>query len=184
MQPDMLSEIATLFERFGSEHYGEAATQLDHALQCAQLAVEAACPPALVAAALLHDVGQFLDDAGNAAQQLNHDARHEETGAAWLARWFAPAVTEPVRLHVAAKRYLCAVEADYAASLSAASALSLGLQGGAMTAQECTAFASNPHFAAAVQLRRFDDTGKRPDWPVAPLATYAPLLASLAGVTA
>jgi phosphonate degradation associated HDIG domain protein len=170
--------IAPIIE-FGALHYGEVATQYAHAVQCAQLAREHGCTPAMIAAALLHDVGQFIDDAGNAAERSGNDGQHEETGAAFLSAFFGPAVTEPTRLHVAAKRYLCAVEQGYRAGLSRASELSLGLQGGPMSPREIEAFKQHPYFADAVQLRRFDDAAKRPDWAVPPLEAYRALLTGL-----
>ena len=165
--------------RCGAQTYGEGITQYAHAVQCARLAREAGCGPAMIAAALLHDVGQFLDDAGNAAEAEGRDGRHEETGAAFLRAFFGPEVTEPVRLHVAAKRYLCSTDPRYRARLSAASELSLQLQGGPMSEAECAAFESYPFFADALQLRRLDDAGKRPDWAVPPLESYRGLLAAL-----
>lgn len=165
--------------RCGAQTYGEAITQYAHAVQCAQLAREHGCGSAMIAAALLHDVGQFLDDAGNAAEAEGRDALHEETGAAFLRDYFGPEVTEPVRLHVAAKRYLCATREGYRGGLSAASELSLQLQGGPMSASECADFESNPFFADAVLLRQFDDAGKRQDWVVPPLETYRTLLETL-----
>lgn len=165
--------------QFGAQHYGEAITQYAHAVQCARLAQEDDCAPELVAAALLHDVGQFIDQAGDAAETSAVDAMHEETGAAFLRAFFGPAVTEPVRLHVAAKRYLCMAEPGYREGLSAASELSLQLQGGPMSASEARDFESNPHFANALRLRRIDDAGKRPDWAVPPLDSYRDLLARL-----
>ena len=175
----MIDSIFSLFETFGGEHYGENASQLQHALQCAQLARDHGCEASLVAASLLHDVGQFLNEAGNAAARLNRDGRHEITGAAFLARGFREDVTEPVRLHVDAKRYLCTLEADYEATLSGASLLSLELQGGKMTKAEVDAFAAEPFCEQAMLLRRFDDAGKRPDWVVPGLDTYRDLLCSL-----
>jgi predicted HD phosphohydrolase len=152
----MITRLFALFDRFGAEHYGENVSQLDHALQCAQLAREHGCSDALVAAALLHDIG-----------------------AAVLQSEFSAEVTEPIRLHVEAKRYLCAIDARYAAGLSAASILSLGVQGGAMSAAERQRFEEEPFFAEAVQLRRFDDWGKREGCPVALLESYRPMLESL-----
>jgi phosphonate degradation associated HDIG domain protein len=164
--------IAALITRFGALHYGEAITQMGHVLQCGQLAIDAGADDALIVAALLHDIGQFIDDAGTMAETLAHDGRHEELGAQFLSRWFGPEVTEPVRLHVAAKRYLCAVKPGYAAALSGASQLSLALQGGAMTEDEIAAFAANPWFEQAVRLRHFDDGGKRVGWIVPDLASH------------
>ena len=179
MTTAIIDRIFSLFERFGSETYGENATQLQHALQAAELARRSGCTDALIAASLLHDIGQFLDDAGNAAETLGVDARHEDSGARFLAPWFPSAVTEPVRLHVAAKRYLCAVQPTYLTGLSPASALSLKLQGGPMTEAEVRAFEAEPFHADAVILRRFDDTGKQPDWRPPELGSYRPLLESL-----
>lgn len=176
----MIDHIRAMFDRFGGEYYGEAATQRAHALQCAHFARQAGCPDSLIAAALLHDIGQFIDDSGAAAEKLNTDARHEISGAALLSRWFPLSVTEPVRLHVDAKRYLCVVEPGYAEGLSGASRLSLRLQGGPMTREEAAAFESGPFWEEAVRLRRFDDAGKQPDLVVPGLETYFPLLQALA----
>lgn len=172
MTDPRLTRILDLIGAHCGDHYGEAATQLDHIVQCGHLAAEAGEDDAMIVAALLHDIGQFIDDAGHAAERLNIDARHEDLGADFLAQWFGPEVTEPVRLHVAAKRYLCAVDAGYEAALSQASKLSLDLQGGAMSPAEQAAFEANPWFAQAVRLRRYDDTGKRRDWQVPPLASH------------
>lgn len=179
MSATFIDQIFELFHRFGSLYYGEDATQLQHALQVAELARRNRCSDAMIAAAVLHDVGQFMDDAGNAAEALGIDARHEICGSAYLSAHFPRAVTEPVRLHVAAKRYLAAVDTAYLNRLSRASALSLELQGGPMSAEEVLAFEAERFFADAVTLRRFDDMGKQPDWRVPDLASYRPLLESL-----
>lgn len=168
----LIDEIFALFARHGAEHYGENVTQLDHALQCAQLALDHGCSEPLVIAALLHDVGRMIDPSGNDAELAGHDAVHEETGADWLAAGFPKSVTEPIRLHVAAKRYLCATDQSYVQRLSSASQLSLRVQGGAMTPAEIRAFEHQPYFAEAVQLRRFDDWGKRDGAEPAPLEAY------------
>jgi phosphonate degradation associated HDIG domain protein len=175
----IIEQIFGLFERFGSESYGENATQLQHALQVAEQARRNGCTSALIAASLLHDIGQFIDDAGNAAETLGIDARHEVSGAKFLEACFPAEVYEPVRLHVAAKRYLCAVDSDYLEKLSRASALSLKYQGGPMTLEEIRAFEAEPFHADAVTLRRFDDTGKQPEWYPPALTSYRTLLESL-----
>ena len=172
----LIDRIYALFAVHGSAHYGENISQLDHAVQCAQLAVEHNCPESLVAAALLHDIGRMIDPAGNDAELQGQDAAHEDIGAAWLAPAFPPVATEPIRLHVAAKRYLCGTEPSYAATLSAASLLSLGVQGGPMSQVEARAFEAEAFYADAVQLRRFDDWGKREGCAPAPLDAYRPLL--------
>jgi phosphonate degradation associated HDIG domain protein len=179
MAVNVIEQIFDLFERFGSQNYGEDATQLQHALQTAELARGSGCGDALVAAALLHDIGQLMGGAGDAAELLGVDARHEIGGAIFLGKHFPPAVCEPVRLHVAAKRYLCAVDPTYAEGLSRASALSLELQGGPMSAEEVRAFEAEPFFRDAVTLRRLDDAGKRPDWQAPDLTIHRPLLQSL-----
>jgi gamma-butyrobetaine dioxygenase len=134
----------------------------------------------LIAAALLHDVGHFTGAISGADLRRDTDNKHSDTGAAWLAQWFGPEVTEPVRLHVAAKRYLCATEPGYAARLSEASVYTLSLQGGPMNAEEASQFAANPHAEAACQLRRWDDLAKDPAAATPPFEHFAPLLAELA----
>jgi len=175
----IIDQIFGLFERYGSESYGEHATQLQHALQVAELARRNGCTSALIAASLLHDIGQFMADSGNAAETLAIDARHEISGAQFLEAYFPASVSEPVRLHVAAKRYLCAVDPDYLDTLSCASRLSLRYQGGPMTAEEARTFETEPLHADAVTLRRFDDTGKQPDWFPPDLESYRTMLESL-----
>lgn len=179
MTTNVIDEIFTIFRKFGSLSYGEDVSQLKHILQCGHLARTDGASEALIAAALLHDIGQFRDDAGNAAEQKGIDARHEVTGAAYLSPYFPEAVTEPVRLHVEAKRYLCAAEPRYIQSLSHASALSLRLQGGPHDEQEMRNFLALPAAEDAIRLRRYDDLGKERDWEVPELESYRPLLESL-----
>ena len=123
-------------------------------------------------AALLHDVGHLLDGQDEDLADRGVDGRHEEAGCAWLARHFGPEVTEPIRLHVAAKRYLCAVAPSYLAGLSPASRLSLSLQGGPMSEDERAEFESNPSHDDAVRLRHWDDTAKVPGLDVPGLEHY------------
>jgi phosphonate degradation associated HDIG domain protein len=158
---DVLNRVDHLFaERGGGEYHGEAVTQLEHALQCAALAERDAQPAEVIAAALLHDVGHLLH--GHGEDYLDHgvDDRHEALGARFLAHGFGPAVTEPIRLHVPAKRYLCTARPGYFALLSPASVRSLELQGGPMNAAEVTEFEKHPHFATAARVREYDDTAK------------------------
>jgi gamma-butyrobetaine dioxygenase len=152
----MIEEIEALFARHGSESYGEGVTMLQHALQTAALAQAEGADDALVVAALLHDIGHFLQPTDDSYGYHKHD----RSGGEWLAQRFGAAISEPVHLHVAAKRYLCATEPDYFGKLSAASVHSLGKQGGPMSAQETAAFGALPHCEAAVRLRRWDDGGK------------------------
>lgn len=184
-----VAEVLALYERWGAERYDEEVRQLDHALQTAALARAAGAAEPLVAAALLHDVGHLLDLAdgpadladgpANPAVDLAVDLRHEARGAAWLADLFGPVVTAPIALHVRAKRYLVAVDPAHAVTLSAGSTASLARQGGALDADEVTAFEGNAGWADAVALRRWDDQGKVDGLEVPDLASYRPLLDSL-----
>jgi len=167
------SVLSHMVETHGADLYGgETVTQLQHALQCAQLAEAEGASPALITAALLHDVGHMLDDDFEDAPAHDEDRRHEELGDAFLSKWFGADVTEPVRLHVAAKRYLCAVEPDYHDALSPMSRHSLMLQGGPMSEAEVAAFEANPHARDAVRLRRWDDRAKDPSMKTATLGYY------------
>lgn len=158
---EVLSRVDRLFaERGGGEYHGEAVTQLEHALQAALMAEQDGHPAELIAAALLHDVGHLLHGHGEDYLEHGVNDRHEDLGARFLERAFGAAVVEPIRLHVPAKRYLCAARPDYLASLSPASVRSLELQGGPMTADEVKEFEARPQFRAAVALREYDDRAK------------------------
>ncbi|MDH6142048.1 gamma-butyrobetaine dioxygenase [Kitasatospora sp. GP30] len=178
-----LDELAELFEGEGAgEYLGEAVTQAEHMLQAAALAQREGAPEALVAAALLHDVGHFFDKHSTGVvtgRQLmaGQDNRHSETGADWLAQWFPSSVTEPIRLHVAAKRYLCTVEPAYRARLSEASEYTLQVQGGPLTEEQAAAFAALPGAADAVAVRRWDDAAKTSGAGTPCFDDYRPLLA-------
>jgi [1-hydroxy-2-(trimethylamino)ethyl]phosphonate dioxygenase len=157
----ILDEIMTLFAQRGAAAYhGENVSQTEHALQAAALAVGEGAPDHLVIAALLHDVGHLLDGQEEDLTTRGFDGRHEEAAYFWLTAHFNPSITEPIRLHVAAKRYLCAVEPAYLADLSPASQLSLSLQGGPMKCEELTMFEANSFHHDAVRLRRWDDMAK------------------------
>ena len=173
--------VAALLEGKGrAAYYGEAVTQAEHALQAAHFARRAGAQDALVLAALLHDIGHLVVEVPDDIADWTTDARHEETGAQWLARHFGPEVCEPVRLHVAAKRYLCATDPAYRARLSVASVHTLALQGGPMDADGCARFEASPWHRDAVRLRFFDETAKVAGLATEPFAAYAPLLARLA----
>lgn len=156
----VIDEICAAFERRGQETYGEGVSQIDHALQCAAFAERDGANAALVTATLLHDIGHLLHDLPADVADSGIDTQHEASGSAWLSRHFGLAVTEPVRMHVAAKRYLATVEPGYFERLSEASVLSLRLQGGPMSALQAAAFAAEPFFADAIRLRRWDEEGK------------------------
>ncbi len=156
-------ELLKIFVGRATRRYGlSEINQLQHALQAAALAEADAAPPATVLASLLHDVGHMIHDLGEDPASRGVDDVHEELGAKWLGERFGPEVSEPVRLHVAAKRYLCTVEPDYFGKLSPDSVRSLKLQGGTMSADEIAAFRANPFHAEAVRLRRYDEGAKDP----------------------
>jgi [1-hydroxy-2-(trimethylamino)ethyl]phosphonate dioxygenase len=134
----------------------------------------------LVVAALLHDIGHLIHGLGEDIAYSGSDAKHEEAGQQWLARYFGPDVTEPVRLHVDAKRYLCGCESRYEASLSPASRQSLALQGGPMNDAQRREFAEQPFARDAVRLRRWDDRAKTPGLEVPELGNYVTRLRSAA----
>jgi predicted HD phosphohydrolase len=171
-----LDDVFDLYHRFGGETYDEEVAQLDHALQTAAMATSAGAGDALVAAALLHDIGHLL------ALQSDGDpiGPHERAGPAFLEGLFPATVTRPIILHVPAKRYLCAAEPDYRAGLSAGSVRSLASQGGPMSADEMQTFTQTPGWRDGVALRRWDDAGKVEDATVPDLARYQPLLRALA----
>jgi len=170
-----LAQIAELIELKADGQYGLAnINQRQHALQAALLAEQAGLSDAMVAAALLHDIGHMVHDLGQNPADDGVDDEHERLGCEFLTGMFGPEVTEPVRLHVAAKRYLCAVEPDYFAKLSRDSVLSLSLQGGPMSAEEVAEFEAVAEYADAVQLRRFDEQAKVKGLQTPPAAHFLP----------
>jgi phosphonate degradation associated HDIG domain protein len=177
MSADEIVEL--MRERGGDSYFGEPVSQLEHALQAAWFATQANSPPELVAAALLHDVGHLLHHLPENIAVEGIDTRHEELGYEWLLTRFGPTVADPVRAHVAAKRYLCGTEPAYYARLSPTSVQSLNLQGGPFSAEQAREFERLPYCQHAVQLRRWDDAAKRPGFAVPGLDRYRSLLAAL-----
>ena len=175
-----VDQIAALFAGEGSRDYlGEQVTMAQHMLQAATLATSDATSDALVAAALLHDVGHFTGTVSGRDLMQGSDNRHDDTGADWLEQWFGPDVCEPVRLHVAAKRYLCAVDQAYADELSPASAFTMSVQGGPMDESEVRAFEAAPYAQDAVAVRRWDDRAKDPTAVTRTFDEFRPLLERL-----
>lgn len=157
-----ISDIIELYRTAGAARYGmEAVSQEQHALQCAQLAEQARSPTELVAAALLHDLGHLVR-AEPANDGADRDDLHEYVSIPFLRGVFTDAVIQPIRLHVEAKRYLCAVSSGYRQALSPASQRSLALQGGPFTPDEAQSFIRQPYAGQAVALRRWDDCAKSP----------------------
>ena len=171
-----VDEALALYARKGNLAYGEGVTMIEHGLQAALLAEREDAGPAMTAAALLHDIGHLLHSLPEDVADLGIDSQHESLASAWLSRYFPTTVSEPVRLHVAAKRYLCAVESDYMEALSSASQLSLRLQGGPMSEIEAARFAGERFSADAVRLRRWDDLAKVPARKTPKLDHYKAIL--------
>lgn len=167
MNPSVGRIVALYESRGGAAYSQDRVSHLEHALQSAAQAVAAGAPDALVVAALLHDVGHLLSDV---------DDEHEALGATFLGRYFPPEVARPVGLHVAAKRYLCTTQPDYAGRLSPMSVRSLALQGGPFTDAEARAFERRLGCRDAVMLRRWDDDAKVPGLRAPGLEHYHPLL--------
>ncbi len=177
---NIVDEICDLFATKGHAAYvGEPVSQLEHALQTAYHAERSGASDALVAAALLHDIGHLIHKLPEDAADRGVDTRHEQLGHAWLARYCGRQVTEPIRLHVPAKRYLCATDAEYLGQLSPASVQSLRLQGGPFGPDEIRQFEQNPYYRQSVALRRWDDLAKVPGMEVAGLDHYRPRLAKV-----
>jgi phosphonate degradation associated HDIG domain protein len=174
-------EVRALYGRLGAAAYfGERVSMIEHGLQAAHFARVQGAPKQLVIAALLHDVGHLLEDVPQAIEDWVSDARHEEVGARWLAQRFGPEISEPVRLHVPAKRYLCAIDPQYFSQLSTASVHTLKLQGGAMSAAEVSRFEREPYYREAVRVRHWDDQGKVAGLATPALQAYAALIDALA----
>ena len=174
----IIGRLGDIFDRRGAEAYlGEAVTMAEHMLQCAALAQAEGAAPMLVVAALLHDIGHFTGEFTYSPQDTV-DHRHEIQGAAMLERFFPPLISESVRLHVAAKRYLCATDPGYYDRLSSASKHSLSLQGGPMDAAETEAFQGLEFHREAIAVRLWDDGAKMLDVSTPTFSDFEPLLRS------
>ena len=169
--------LGDIFERRGGEEYlGEPVTMAQHMLQGAALAEEAGKPERIIVAALLHDIGHFTSEFGTYHPDDTHDRHHEEAGADVLEAFFPTVVTDCVRYHVAAKRYLCATRPEYFGRLSAASVHTLNLQGGPMSAEDVAEFETNPNLSEIIEVRYLDDAGKHADMQTPGFAHYAPMV--------
>jgi phosphonate degradation associated HDIG domain protein len=170
--PFSVEQIKLLFETKGDKLYGESINQIEHALQCAQLAEDSGAEQSLIIAALLHDVGHLQHKDSISAFQQGIDDAHELIGAKYLESRFGQEVSEPVKLHVDAKRYLCSIDTGYWDLLSTQSKQTLEIQGGPMNESEAQRFAENPYAEAAVCLRKWDDIGKQPNKKTQPLSHF------------
>ncbi len=176
-QSNIVEFIQDIFERRGHEEYlGEPVTMAEHMLQSAALAEHNQSNETIIVAALLHDIGHFTSEFGMYTSDDEHDRYHETAGAQVLEPFFPKLVTDCVRYHVAAKRYLCAVDTPYFNKLSTASVHSLSLQGGPMNKEEIALFESNENLADIIQVRLFDDSAKDASVETPAFLHYAPLV--------
>jgi len=178
---NIADEVFAIFGRRGSgAYFGERVSMTEHGLQAAYFARQESAPEVLVLAALLHDIGHLVEAVPDDLADWSADARHEEIGARWLARRFAAQICEPVRLHVPAKRYLCATDPGYVAMLSQASVVTLALQGGPLGRAEVLQFETEHFHREAIQVRRWDDQGKVAGLKTPGLAEYRGLIKKFA----
>ena len=175
---DPIDTLAEIFATTGFEVFegDRTVTQTSHALQTAMIAEAEGAAAAMITAALLHDIGRIINPKDRAITDAGGDAKHEIVARNYLEPWFGPAVTMPIRWHVAAKRYLIATAEDYASKVSGGSVRSLKGQGGAFTAAEAGAFIRQPYAREGVLLRRWDDRAKLPDAETPGFTHFEPYL--------
>jgi gamma-butyrobetaine dioxygenase len=177
----VFKEIEKIFAAsVGEEYLGEDVKLVEHMLQCGDIAKSVSAPEHLVVAALLHDIGHLLVDDASEAHHSGVDRHHDVVGAKWLEERFPATVSEPVRLHVAAKRYLVTTNHDYLSKLSHASVQTLYRQGGPLNQDEVIEFISREGAEDAVRVRLWDDLAKVRDKPTSTLADFKAAIDSLA----
>lgn len=169
--------IGGIFERRGGEEYlGEPVTMAEHMLQGATIAEQNGQSEEIIVGALLHDIGHFTSEFGTYHPDDTEDRHHEDAGAEVLEQFFPSVITDCVRFHVAAKRYLCATKPEYYKRLSTASAHTLELQGGPMNEDEVAEFAANPNLKEIIAVRYLDEAGKRDDMETPDYWHFAPMV--------
>lgn len=174
---NIVAFLGDIFDRRGGEEYlGEPVTMAEHMLQGATFAEQGGLSEEIIVSALLHDIGHFTSEFGTYSPDDTEDRHHEDAGAIVLAPFFPSIVTDCVKYHVAAKRYLCATKPEYFERLSQASVHTLELQGGPMKADELAAFEANPNLEKIIQVRYLDEAGKRPDMQTPDYWHFAPMV--------
>ena len=177
---NIVAYLTNVFTQQGAESYlGEKVSMAQHMLQAAQCAEQANASAELIVAALLHDIGHYSNAIPDTVLMQGTNNYHEEAGANFLAEYFSESVTEPIRQHVATKRYLCAVDPCYFNKLSDASVYTLELQGGPMSTNEVREFEGSPHLKNCIDLRHWDEAAKDPDKTHPDFVHYQPLVKSL-----
>ncbi len=174
---NIVAFIGDIFERCGdAEYLGEPVTMAQHMLQGAAIAEKNNMKDDIIVAALLHDIGHFTSEFGTFSMNDTQDRYHEEAGAKILEEFFPSLITDCVRYHVAAKRYLCATKPAYFNRLSDASIHSLNLQGGPMDVDEVKVFEENPNLAKIIQVRYLDEAAKDPEMVTPDYWHFAPMV--------
>lgn len=174
---NIVAFIGDIFARRGGEEYlGEPVTMAEHMLQGATIAEQNGQSEEIIVGALLHDIGHFTSEFGTYHPDDTEDRHHEDAGEAVLAPFFPPVITDCVKYHVAAKRYLCATKPEYFKRLSPASVHTLELQGGPMDAAEVAEFEQNPNLKEIIAVRYLDEAGKRDDMDTPDFDHFAPMV--------
>ena len=173
----VVDKIISNFINNKSLYIGERVTMSEHMIQTAMLAEKAKCNDDLVCSCLLHDYGHFILENPDELVKENLDGKHEDIGYEYLKNIFKKEITEPIKYHVQAKRYL-ARKKKYFDLLSEASKTSLKLQGGALNPEECNKFESQEYFKSSILLRKFDEAAKRTDLEMKSIHDYKKLLTS------
>jgi len=174
---NIVAFLQDIFDRRGGEEYlGEPVTMAQHMLQGATIAKNNGESELIIVAALLHDIGHFTSEFGMFSMDDTEDKHHEDAGAKVLEAFFPTLITDCVRYHVAAKRYLCATRPEYLEVLSEASVHSLMLQGGPMNKTEIADFEKNPNLQQIIAVRYLDDAGKSADMQTPDFSDFAPML--------
>ena len=174
---NIVAFLGDIFDRRGGEEYlGEPVTMAEHMLQGATIAEQNGLDEEIIVGALLHDIGHFTSEFGTYHPTDTEDRHHENAGAKVLAPFFPSIITDCVKYHVAAKRYLCATKPEYFARLSAAAVHTLELQGGPMNPEEVAAFEKNPNPKKIIQVRYLDEAGKIADMQTPDYWHFAPMV--------
>lgn len=153
--------IRTQYTENGHVAYGEHISMTNHMLQSAFYAEQAGSSKEVVVAAFLHDIGHLLHGLPEDISDHGIDGFHEDIGERCLKGYLPTLVTDCIRLHVQAKRYMCTLKPAYYEKLTGASRESLAIQGGLMSDQEVAAFESEPYYKEAMRVRVYDDMGKQ-----------------------
>ena len=174
---NIIDQIISSYSNNKSLYIGEKVTITEHMIQTAMLAEKNNCSSSLICSSLLHDYGHFILENPDDLVSKEKDGKHESVGYEFLKKYFIKDVVEPIKYHVKAKRYLTR-DKKYYQILSAASKVSLKLQGGIMDDKESKKFESNEFFENSIKLRKFDECAKKTGLKIKSINEYKNLLIS------